>query len=127
LTLLHCLTRWLPVALLTACGGAASQAPDFVPTVLDPAAAMQRIAAYEAAPGSTASTGMAKYLYQGNPLWLIPSPCCDLFNYLYTATGTALCAPSGGITGGGDGKCPAGITPVATTPGTGTKAGRSQG
>ena len=126
--LFHGLTHWLPVVLLSACGGgAAIQAPDAVPALLDPATAMQRIAAYEAAPGSTAAAGMAKYLFQGNPLWLIPSPCCDQFNYLYTATGTALCAPSGGITGGGDGKCPAGITQVANTPGADTRAGRAQG
>lgn len=36
----------------------------------------------------------------------IISPCCDQYNYLYDINGTPLCAPSGGISGAGDGKCP---------------------
>ena len=32
--------------------------------------------------------------------------CRDCFNYIYTAEGKKFCAPSGGDTGGGDGRCP---------------------
>ncbi len=34
------------------------------------------------------------------------SDCCDQFNYLYDADCKLICAPDGGLTGQGDGKCP---------------------
>jgi len=64
-----------------------------------------RIAAYEAAPPEKRSTSIARVLYNGRPAYLVASPCCDRFNYLYDAKGQRLCAPSGGIAGRGDGKC----------------------
>lgn len=33
-------------------------------------------------------------------------PCCDQMHPLYRLDGTYFCSPSGGFTGGGDGKCP---------------------
>lgn len=44
--------------------------------------------------------------YQGRTVYEIQAGCCDRFNELYDAQGTYLCAPSGGFTGRGDGKCP---------------------
>ncbi|MDT8991921.1 hypothetical protein RQP54_13700 [Curvibacter sp. APW13] len=81
----------------------------------------QRIALFEAKPSSQSTPGMSKYLWRGEPLWFIESPCCDHFNYLYNAQGQPVCAFSGGIAGAGDGACPAGITlfpstAAATTP-----------
>jgi hypothetical protein len=32
--------------------------------------------------------------------------CCDQFNYLYDTKGNIICAPDGGFSGKGDGKCP---------------------
>ena len=32
--------------------------------------------------------------------------CCDQFNYLYDDDCNQICAPDGGFSGGGDGKCP---------------------
>ena len=32
--------------------------------------------------------------------------CCDNFNYLYDKECNRICAPDGGLTGKGDGKCP---------------------
>ena len=78
-----------------------------------PSDAKRRIAAYEAAPPDAKPEGISKYLLDGRPLYLIPSPCCDQFNYLYTPEGRAICAPAGGITGRGDGRCPAGIKPAS--------------
>lgn len=44
--------------------------------------------------------------YQGRTVYEVQPGCCDRFNELYDAKGTYLCAPSGGFTGRGDGKCP---------------------
>ena len=41
------------------------------------------------------------------PVYLFTPTCCDQFNPLYDADGRYICAPSGGFSGSGDGKCPA--------------------
>ncbi len=38
--------------------------------------------------------------------YYITSDCCDQYNYLYDDNCIVVCAPDGGITGTGDGKCP---------------------
>ncbi|WP_230679862.1 DUF6970 domain-containing protein [Pontibacter rufus] len=38
--------------------------------------------------------------------YYITSDCCDQFNYLYDSNCNVVCAPDGGITGAGDGRCP---------------------
>lgn len=75
-----------------------------------PAQVKRWIADFEARSSGASARRMTKYLLDGQPLWFIPSPCCDQFNYLYDAEGVAVCAPSGGIAGQGNGQCPAGIS-----------------
>ncbi|RAK64718.1 hypothetical protein DLM85_17635 [Hymenobacter edaphi] len=45
------------------------------------------------------------YQYRGQTVYYETSPCCDQYTTLYDAKGNVLCAPDGGITGRGDGKC----------------------
>jgi len=65
----------------------------------------QQIHAYELRTQEPTSV-TRKVIYAGQPAYLIPSPCCDKFDYLYDSKGVILCAPAGGFTGGGDGSCP---------------------
>lgn len=44
---------------------------------------------------------------EGQLVYLHMALCCDQFNKAYDADGRYLCAPSGGFTGQGDGRCPA--------------------
>lgn len=44
---------------------------------------------------------------EGQIVYLHMALCCDQFNKAYDADGRYLCAPSGGFTGRGDGRCPA--------------------
>ena len=46
-----------------------------------------------------------EYSYEGKRMFLFSSPCCDQHNYLYSSECNLICAPSGGYTGKGDGKC----------------------
>ena len=46
-----------------------------------------------------------EYRYGGKTVYLFTAGCCDFFNMLYDTACHPLCAPSGGITGRGDGKC----------------------
>jgi hypothetical protein len=66
----------------------------------------QQVRLYEAPTNEAQSRVSRKVLYAGKPAYLIPSPCCDKFDYLYDFKGVILCAPSGGFTGRGDGSCP---------------------
>jgi hypothetical protein len=61
---------------------------------------------YEMPTQEAATKVTRKVMYAGKPAYLIPSPCCDKFDYFYDARGVILCAPSGGFTGRGDGSCP---------------------
>ena len=46
-----------------------------------------------------------EYEFQGKTVYLISSACCDQYNSLVDSDCQVICAPSGGITGKGDGKC----------------------
>lgn len=49
---------------------------------------------------------VASYTYQGRLVYYVSPRCCDQYGLLFDSTGTELCAPDGGITGRGDGRCP---------------------
>jgi hypothetical protein len=48
------------------------------------------------------------YRYENHgeePVYLLSPGCCDMFTELYDENCNYICAPSGGFTGKGDGKC----------------------
>lgn len=47
-----------------------------------------------------------KYFYELKEVYYIPPYCCDQMSELLDANCNLICHPDGGITGGGDGKCP---------------------
>ncbi|MEZ4413891.1 MAG: hypothetical protein R2910_12960 [Gemmatimonadales bacterium] len=64
------------------------------------------IARLQRAPVQNPPGTIMRYMYKGEPVYSVPSPCCDQFGYVYSASQVRICAPSGGITGRGDGRCP---------------------
>ena len=44
--------------------------------------------------------------YETGVYYYVPPRCCDVWSDLYDADGALVCHPDGGITGGGDGRCP---------------------
>lgn len=54
---------------------------------------------------SNQTATLYRYSYKGQLVYLITSDCCDQYNYLYDENSNIICAPSGGITGLGDGRC----------------------
>jgi len=101
------------VALLAAC--TAQRSAHHLPDVPFPYSVdwiKQQIAEFEAGAVPDTNRIDGKVVFEGAPLYLIHSPCCDFYNYLYSRDGTALCAPSGGFAGRGDGQCPPGIGPA---------------
>ncbi len=47
-----------------------------------------------------------KWEADGKTYYYVTADCCDQFNYLYDDHCHVVCAPDGGFTGRGDGKCP---------------------
>ncbi|WP_258105449.1 DUF6970 domain-containing protein [Marinoscillum sp. MHG1-6] len=47
-----------------------------------------------------------QYQFEGETVYFVPQRCCDIPGTLYNESCQAICAPDGGLTGGGDGKCP---------------------
>ncbi|MGB8357968.1 MAG: hypothetical protein WCD55_05055 [Bacteroidales bacterium] len=48
-------------------------------------------------------------LTTGEKYYYIPPYCCDMFSELYDSDCNLICAPDGGFSGQGDGRCPADI------------------
>lgn len=93
------LTLLLLTSLLSAfqCEDENGPCPDFIPT---------KIREILAKPKQNPAAEITEYQFQGQTVYLVSSDCCDQFNYLYSECGDVICAPSGGITGRGDGLCP---------------------
>jgi len=53
---------------------------------------------------------VVRHVINGQVFYYVRSPCCDFHNYLYAADGSYVCAPDGGFTGKGDGRCPPDIS-----------------
>lgn len=56
-------------------------------------------------PVANPPTEVYSYEYKGKTVFYITSDCCDQYNNLYDINCDLICAPDGGITGTGDGKC----------------------
>ncbi len=65
----------------------------------------QLIKQFQEAPVGNPPRAIYKYEYQGKTVYYLPAQCCDQFSTLYDADGNVLCAPDGGLSGHGDGKC----------------------
>ncbi len=63
------------------------------------------IAQWQSEPAGNPPRSIARTEYKGQTVYYVRAPCCDQYNLLYDAQGNVLCAPDGGFTGKGDGKC----------------------
>lgn len=66
-----------------------------------------KIAALQAKPKGNPAYTIWSYNWNGQQVYLASDQtCCDQYLTLYDECFTALCAPSGGLSGKGDGRCP---------------------
>lgn len=70
-----------------------------------PACVQVKINEIKAQPKWNPSAEVAEYLYYNKRVFLFTSDCCDQYIQLYDENCNYICAPSGGITGHGDGLC----------------------
>lgn len=83
--------------LLASCAQAAQTGN---PTWVD-----ELIKKFERDPVGNPPLSIWKYEYNGQVVYFVPAHCCDITSVVYDAEGNFICAPDGGITGRGDGKC----------------------
>ncbi len=56
-------------------------------------------------PVANPPASLSKCVYKNEIVYYLPPRCCDIFSVLYDKQGEVICAPDGGITGDGDGRC----------------------
>jgi hypothetical protein len=72
----------------------------------DPAWVRQMIVRFQSEPVTNPPREVWRSELRGEIVYYVPPICCDQFGLLYDATGQVVCAPDGGISGHGDGRCP---------------------
>jgi hypothetical protein len=72
----------------------------------NPAWVDKLIAQFERDPVGNPPQSIWSYEYNDQVVYFIPAQCCDMYSTLYDASGNVICAPDGGFTGKGDGRCP---------------------
>ncbi len=94
-------SRFLLLVVITIVLVACSQATQ----TANPAWVDQLSKQFESDPVGNPAQSIWRYEYNGQEVYYIPAQCCDMYSTLYDAVGNVLCAPDGGFTGKGDGKC----------------------
>lgn len=64
------------------------------------------ISEYKSQPVGNPPQSIWQYTYNNQIVFYVPPQCCDQFSILYDEEGNEICAPDGGLTGNGDGRCP---------------------
>ncbi len=73
---------------------------------VDPGWVTRLVQTWEKAPVGNPPQSIWRYEYKSQTVYYEPPQCCDQYSTLYDLSGTVICAPDGGFTGRGDGKCP---------------------
>lgn len=90
---------------------ASSMASDSIPkpaansTPSTPACILQKIDSIKKQHVWNPPAEIHEYEYEGKRVYAISADCCDQFTTVVDADCKYICAPSGGFTGKGDGKC----------------------
>jgi len=63
------------------------------------------IAEFKSQPVGNPPQSIWRYSYKDRVVYYVPPQCCDQFSTLYDSKGNVICAPDGGFSGRGNGKC----------------------
>jgi hypothetical protein len=75
------------------------------PVPYEPKWVQDLVSTYEKAPVGNPPQSIWQYEYKDQTVYYVPPQCCDQFSTLYAVSGEVICAPDGGFTGQGDGRC----------------------
>ena len=93
-----CSAVWV---LLTVAVGCSPSEEDHHPEFVE-----KLIVRFESGPKQNPPGSIWRYHYNGRVVFYVPPSCCDVPSALYDGDGNLICAPDGGLTGDGDGRCP---------------------
>lgn len=96
----------LVMAMLALAVGGCSPSTQSANQSANPEWVAQLIARFQNEPIGNPPQSIWQYEYKGQTVYYVPPQCCDQFSTLYDASGNRVCAPDGGFTGRGDGRCP---------------------
>lgn len=88
---------FIVMILFVSCSQSIEPLPDWV---------KGKISEFQNQPVGNPPQSVWQYQYKNQTVYFIPAQCCDQYSELYNIDGSLICAPDGGITGQGDGKCP---------------------
>ena len=69
-----------------------------------PACLLAKVDSMSNDPSQGKPVSITRYLYRGQTVYYMKSPCCDRFNIVFDSSCNVLGYPDGGYTGRGDGK-----------------------
>ena len=90
----------LSLSLLLGVGCNNSTGPDENPDWVN-----DLIEQFKSEPAGSPPQSIWRYKYNRKTVYYVPAQCCDQFSTLYNADGDTLCAPDGGFSRAGDGRC----------------------
>lgn len=93
-------TVMISVILLIVCVLITSSIQTHIPECIQ-----EKIDAISAGSVWSPPASISRYLYRDQTMYLFSSRCCDQHNNLYNESCNRICAPSGGFSGLGDGRC----------------------
>lgn len=93
-------TLFLVCIFAASCGGKSPVAPETQEWLT------ALIRTLEQQPIANPPLSITRFEYKSEAVYFVPPRCCDVWSDLYRADGTMICHPNGGVTGGGDGRCP---------------------
>jgi hypothetical protein len=64
------------------------------------------VARLQSEPLANPPASLIRFDHAGKTYYYLPPRCCDIPSTLFDSEGKVMCAPDGGITGRGDGRCP---------------------
>jgi hypothetical protein len=70
-----------------------------------PQCILDKIAFFQSEAKANPPRAIYQYQYNEKIVYYISAPCCDIYPELFDNNCNLLCAPDGGFTGKGDGKC----------------------
>ena len=92
--------RFVLLALILLCGCSDSSSPDKNPDWITTI-----ISKFENETVGNPPQSIWMYEYNNQIVYYVPPQCCDQFSNLFDQFGNLICAPDGGFTGQGDGRC----------------------
>jgi hypothetical protein len=91
---------WIPLLLVFSATPGCAASPQ-----AEPAWVGAMIKQMQNGPAGNPPLSLWRYSFNGLTVYYLPPQCCDQYSVLYDGKRNRICAPDGGMSGNGDGRC----------------------